>query len=160
MISQPGASVAAIIRCVVPDDTALRLNSEFLWVRDVWQVDNLVHAVHSVIHRHLKDRIVFFDCQSRRFGSFIGRIRLLRLPIHLEAKWMGRSLALRDRLLDRLFRFGRQDYRLAPSPRRRRHLIALLAADPPPMKWSDLRYVFDIKEDCNGKEALQARRDR
>jgi SRSO17 transposase len=23
-----------------------------------------------------------------------------------------------------------------------------------------LRYVFDIKEDCNGKEALQARRDR
>src|SRR5262249_25599143 len=28
------------------------------------------------------------------------------------------------------------------------------------MKWSDLRYVFDIKEDCNGKEALQARRDR
>src|SRR5262249_26782981 len=32
--------------------------------------------------------------------------------------------------------------------------------DPPPMKWSDLRYVFDIKEDCNGKEALQARRDR
>src|SRR5205085_2688240 len=33
-------------------------------------------------------------------------------------------------------------------------------SDPPPLKWSDLRYVFDIKEDCNGKEALQARRDR
>src|SRR2546429_9335492 len=32
--------------------------------------------------------------------------------------------------------------------------------DQPPLKWSDLRYVFDIKEDCNGKEALQARRDR
>src|SRR6476620_593468 len=32
--------------------------------------------------------------------------------------------------------------------------------DPPPLKWSDLRYVFDIQEDCNGKEALQARRDR
>ena len=31
--------------------------------------------------------------------------------------------------------------------------------DPPPLKWSNLRYVFDIK-DCNGKEALQARRDR
>jgi hypothetical protein len=29
------------------------------------------------------------------------------------------------------------------------------AADPPPLKWSDLRYVF-IKEDCNGKEAIQA----
>jgi hypothetical protein len=28
--------------------------------------------------------------------------------------------------------------------------------DPPPLKWSDLRYVFDIKEDCNGKEAIQA----
>src|SRR5262249_20085694 len=30
------------------------------------------------------------------------------------------------------------------------------ANDPPPLKWSDLRYVFDIKEDCNGKEAIQA----
>jgi hypothetical protein len=27
--------------------------------------------------------------------------------------------------------------------------------DPPPLKWSDLRYVFDIKDDCNGKEAIQ-----
>jgi hypothetical protein len=24
------------------------------------------------------------------------------------------------------------------------------------LKWSDLRYVFGIKEDCNGKEAIQA----
>jgi hypothetical protein len=31
-----------------------------------------------------------------------------------------------------------------------------LGCDPPPLKWSDLRYVFDIKEDCNGKEAIQA----
>jgi hypothetical protein len=23
----------------------------------------------------------------------------------------------------------------------------------PPLKWSDLRYVFDIKQDCNGKES-------
>ena len=30
------------------------------------------------------------------------------------------------------------------------------AHDPPPLKWSDLRYVFDIKEDCNDKEAIQA----
>src|SRR5262245_17846210 len=28
--------------------------------------------------------------------------------------------------------------------------------DPPPLKWSDLRYVCDIQEDCNGKEAIQA----
>ena len=28
--------------------------------------------------------------------------------------------------------------------------------DPPPLKWSDLGYVFDIQEDCNGKEAIQA----
>jgi DNA invertase Pin-like site-specific DNA recombinase len=43
-------------------------------------------------------------------------------------------------------------------------ILAVLAAlaefersiDPPPLKWSDLRYVFDIKEDCNGKEAIQA----
>ena len=31
-----------------------------------------------------------------------------------------------------------------------------LNTDPPPLKWSDLRYVFDIQEDCNGKEAIQA----
>src|SRR4029079_19655776 len=38
--------------------------------------------------------------------------------------------------------------------------LSTIANDPPPLKWSDLRYVFDIKEDCNGKEAIQARRDR
>jgi hypothetical protein len=52
-----------------------------------------------------------------------------------------------------------------------RRLVAILAADvsgysrlmgvdeegdPPPLKWSGLRYVFDIQEDCNGKEAIQA----
>jgi hypothetical protein len=35
-----------------------------------------------------------------------------------------------------------------------------IQTDPSPLKWSDLRYVFDIKENCNSKEALQARRDR
>jgi hypothetical protein len=33
---------------------------------------------------------------------------------------------------------------------------AAMPDDPPPLKWSDLRYVFDIQEDCNGKEAIQA----
>jgi hypothetical protein len=32
----------------------------------------------------------------------------------------------------------------------------LIPYDPHPLKWSDLRYVFDIKEDCNGREAIQA----
>ena len=27
--------------------------------------------------------------------------------------------------------------------------------DPPPLKWSDLRYVFDSQEGHDGKEALQ-----
>src|SRR5215469_3942589 len=31
-----------------------------------------------------------------------------------------------------------------------------IIVDPPPLKWSDLRYVSDIQEDYNGKEALQA----
>jgi putative transposase len=26
------------------------------------------------------------------------------------------------------------------------------AGDPPPLKWSDLRYVFDIQEDCNARK--------
>src|SRR5204863_5692198 len=44
--------------------------------------------------------------------------------------------------------------------RGQRGSLLLHCDDPPPLKWSDLRYVFDIKEDCNAKEAIQARRDR
>src|SRR5262249_10296594 len=40
--------------------------------------------------------------------------------------------------------------------RRKQSHDQLSRTDPPPLKWSDLRYVFDIKEDCNGKEAIQA----
>ena len=29
-------------------------------------------------------------------------------------------------------------------------------SDPLPLQRSDLKHVFDIKEDCNGKEAIQA----
>jgi hypothetical protein len=35
-------------------------------------------------------------------------------------------------------------------------ISSAIAGDPPPLKWSDLRYVFDTKEDRNGKEAIQA----
>jgi hypothetical protein len=28
--------------------------------------------------------------------------------------------------------------------------------DPPPLKWPDLRYAFDIKEGCNAEEEIQA----
>jgi len=35
-----------------------------------------------------------------------------------------------------------------------------LGDDSPPLKWSDLRYVRDIKEDCNGKEAIRRLRRR
>ena len=37
--------------------------------------------------------------------------------------------------------------RLPPRPR---------PSDPPPLKWSDLSYVFDSQEGHNGKEALQS----
>ena len=40
-----------------------------------------------------------------------------------------------------------------PMPR---EMIEPHTGDPPPLKWSDLRYVSDIQEDYNGKEALQA----
>src|SRR5262249_7210560 len=32
--------------------------------------------------------------------------------------------------------------------------------EPPPLKWSDLTHVFDIKGGCNGQVAIQALRDR
>ena len=34
-----------------------------------------------------------------------------------------------------------------------------IAIDPPPLKWSTLRYVFAIKEDRDAEEELQAGRD-
>ena len=39
---------------------------------------------------------------------------------------------------------------------RRADPFFFLGVGVPPLKWSDLRYVFDIQEDCNGKEAIQA----
>jgi len=51
------------------------------------------------------------------------------------------------------FAHGRIIYELKHDAASVREVIG---TDPPPLKWSDLRYVFDIKEDCNGKEAIQA----
>ena len=36
------------------------------------------------------------------------------------------------------------------EPEQSRHV------DPSPLSWSNLRYVFDIKEDCNGKQGIHA----
>ena len=33
--------------------------------------------------------------------------------------------------------------------------MAISCGDPPALKWSDLRYVFDSQEGHDGKEALQ-----
>jgi hypothetical protein len=35
-------------------------------------------------------------------------------------------------------------------------VYAQAQTDPPPLKWSDLSYVFDSQEGHNGKEALQS----
>jgi hypothetical protein len=32
----------------------------------------------------------------------------------------------------------------------------IVVFDPPPLKWSDLKYVFDTQEDHDGEDALQA----
>jgi hypothetical protein len=64
------------------------------------------------------------------------------------------AAALADRPVKRL---PHGDY-LCPCPAHDDHSpsLSIRDGDPPPLKWSDLRYVFDIKEDCNGKEAIQA----
>jgi len=46
--------------------------------------------------------------------------------------------------------------RLRVQPGAYKAHLSAAERDPPPTKWSDLRYVSDIEEDCNGKEALQA----
>src|SRR5215472_10039474 len=90
----------------------------------LWQFDNLVHALYAVIDRDLKDRMVFLDPQPRFFRSFIGRIRVFHLPIHLEAKSAAvRLLALRDRLRDGFLRRGWHGYGRARLSRRRCHLM-------------------------------------
>jgi len=38
----------------------------------------------------------------------------------------------------------------------RRHGARPGLCDPPPLKWSDLKYVFGIKEDCYGEETVRA----
>src|SRR5215831_20112695 len=91
---------------------------------DLRQFDNLVHALYAVIHRDLKDRMLLLDPQSDFFRSFIGRIRVFHLPIHLEAKWAAvRPLALRDRLRDGFLRRGWHGYGGARLSRRRCHLM-------------------------------------
>ena len=50
------------------------------------KLDNFVHASYRVVHRHLNDGVPSLDHQPRLFGSFIGRIRGLDLPIYLEEK--------------------------------------------------------------------------
>src|SRR5262249_53074705 len=90
------------------------------------QFDNLVHALDAVIHRDLKDRMLFLDPQSGLFRSFIGRIRGFHLPIHLEAKSAVHPFALGDRLRDGFLRRGWHGYGLARLSRRRCHLMISL----------------------------------
>src|SRR5499427_8070184 len=94
---------------------------------DLPQFDNLAHALYAVIHRDLKDRMLFLDHQSRFFRSFVRRIRGFRLPIHLEPKSAAvHPLALRDRLRDGFLRGGWHGYGLARLSRRRCHLMISL----------------------------------
>jgi hypothetical protein len=68
---------------VMPAD----LPRTFAWkVHELRQLDNLLYTFYAVIHRDLKDRMLFLDHQSRFFRSFPARIRGFCLPIHLEAK--------------------------------------------------------------------------
>src|SRR5262245_50280854 len=68
--------------------------------------------------------MLLLDPQSDFFRSFIGRIRVFHLPIHLEAKSAAvPPLALRDRLRDGFLRRGWHGYGRARLSRRRCHLM-------------------------------------
>jgi hypothetical protein len=47
---------------------------------------------------------------------------------------------------------------MSELPEQRPRLGILDTTDPPPLKWSDLRYVFDIQEDCNGEDTASCLR--
>src|SRR5262249_13004106 len=68
------------------DDARTSREVVMTYSNSLGQFDNLVHSLYAIIHRHLKDRMLFLDPQSRFFRSFVARIRAFRLPIHLEAK--------------------------------------------------------------------------
>src|SRR5271156_4539750 len=69
------------------------------------RLDQPVRIIDAVVNRHLHDRIILFDDQSRRLSGFGGRVGALRLPVDLEqiSATLG-PLALRERFLDFLFR--------------------------------------------------------
>src|SRR5262249_15664065 len=104
--------------------TSVGHTNELAWyVHELRQLDNLVYTLYAVIHRDVKDRMVFLDCFSRFFRSFIGRIRGFRLPIHLKAKSAAISLlALSDRCRSRVLRHGCHGYGLGALSHRRRHM--------------------------------------
>ena len=79
--------------------------------------------------------------------------------------WLLRAGFTEQMVKERFVEFGQgvvsmspalRDPRASPVGRRAMMCVTHTRSDPPPLKWSDLRYVFDIKEDCNGKEAIQA----
>jgi hypothetical protein len=87
-------------------------------------------------------------------GSIPDQVRAVRAPVRSVSSI--RDVSLADRQFCHWTNAARQR-----GQRNRQNLPVEQSKhmgdrDPPPLKWSDLRYVFDIQEDCNGKEALQA----
>src|SRR5262245_39100233 len=94
------------------------------------------------------DRLASF-LKRRGPSEFKNPLVNARLPRHIP---LDSQLTLRDGVGD-LIELGENSLRIG---RLNRFLLVRHDDDPPPLKWSDLRYVFDIQEDCNGKEAIQA----
>src|SRR5262245_52094532 len=117
------------------------------------QFDNLVHALDAVIHRDLKDRMLFLDPQSRFFRSFIARIRGFLLPIHLEVKSAAvHPFALRDWLRDGFSRHGWHSYGLARLSRRRCHLMISLGR-------CDIKTLLQATNDVTQRALTRCRRE-
>src|SRR4029078_3177171 len=87
------------------------------------QLDHLVYTADGVVDRNLKNRAALLDREPGFFGSLVGPVSRLGLPINLEPKLtLVGPLALAKDLRRGLGRVGYHSYRLLTW----RHVMSLL----------------------------------
>jgi len=162
-------NLPAKVRAQAPDGSALdhatrlvhrvcclAMSADFI---DESQVDN--RAIRSAIRDH--DTAALFDWLMAALShqGISDRVADDYMDQHGRVTWrqIKRDMAGRPSCpkLQSYWQFhGCRYHKTSQTCAEPDHIAHCPLPDPPPLKWSDLRYVFDIQEDCNGKEAIQA----